>query len=270
MTEDEWLSSTDLEAMVKWLRPLRQRITHRKVRLFACAACRRAGHLLADKRLGVALEIAEVFAEGSLGTDALKAGHRGAKAAWKEISALKASAEIVRRQARQFGDDEQRPTADARYSELQTALIAAAAVTDAAAARLSLEDAERAAWRAGFAAARAVRQASRPGGLDERGHGDADPTAWAAEKRFQADLLRDLLGLQFARVPARAAWLKAKGTAAQLARGIYEERAFDRLPILGDALEDAGCTATAILDHCRGPGPHSRGCWVVDLLLGKG
>ena len=55
----------------------------------------------------------------------------------------------------------------------------------------------------------------------------------------------------------------------KLAQGIYEERAFDRLPILADALEDAGCDNADILSHCRGPGPHARGCWVVDLLLGK-
>jgi hypothetical protein len=54
-----------------------------------------------------------------------------------------------------------------------------------------------------------------------------------------------------------------------LASGIYTERAFDRLPILADALQDAGCDNADILDHCRGSGPHVRGCWVVDLLLGK-
>lgn len=55
----------------------------------------------------------------------------------------------------------------------------------------------------------------------------------------------------------------------QLANAIAEERAFDRLPILADALEEAGCTDEAILAHCREPGPHVRGCWVVDLLLRK-
>jgi hypothetical protein len=54
-----------------------------------------------------------------------------------------------------------------------------------------------------------------------------------------------------------------------LAEAIYEDRAFDRLPILADALEDAGCTNADILNHCRQPGEHVRGCWVVDLLLDK-
>jgi hypothetical protein len=54
-----------------------------------------------------------------------------------------------------------------------------------------------------------------------------------------------------------------------LARGIYEDRAFDRLPLLADALMDAGCDDEQILAHCHSPGPHVRGCWVVDLVLGK-
>jgi hypothetical protein len=58
-------------------------------------------------------------------------------------------------------------------------------------------------------------------------------------------------------------------TVLALAQGIYDERAFDRLPILADALEDAGCDNEEMLAHCRGAGPHARGCWVVDLVLGK-
>jgi hypothetical protein len=54
-----------------------------------------------------------------------------------------------------------------------------------------------------------------------------------------------------------------------LARGIYEERAFDRMPLLADALMDAGCDDEQVLSHCRSEGPHVRGCWVVDLVLGK-
>ena len=59
------------------------------------------------------------------------------------------------------------------------------------------------------------------------------------------------------------------GTIRRIAQAIYDERAFDRLAILADALEDAGCDNADILNHCRSGGEHVRGCWVVDLLLGK-
>ena len=58
-------------------------------------------------------------------------------------------------------------------------------------------------------------------------------------------------------------------TVLALATGIYEEKAFDRMPILADALQDSGCSNEDILNHCRGPGPHVRGCFLIDLILGK-
>jgi hypothetical protein len=58
-------------------------------------------------------------------------------------------------------------------------------------------------------------------------------------------------------------------TVVALASQMYESRDFTAMPILADALQDAGCDSTDILGHCRGPGPHARGCWVVDLVLGK-
>jgi hypothetical protein len=58
-------------------------------------------------------------------------------------------------------------------------------------------------------------------------------------------------------------------TVLKIATGIYTDRAFDRLPLLADALEDAGCDNVQILAHCRGPGPHAPGCWVVEVLLEK-
>ena len=57
-------------------------------------------------------------------------------------------------------------------------------------------------------------------------------------------------------------------TAIALAQTMYDARDFAALPILADALQDAGCDDSDILDHCRGPGPHVRGCWVVDVVLG--
>jgi hypothetical protein len=55
-----------------------------------------------------------------------------------------------------------------------------------------------------------------------------------------------------------------------LARGVETDRAFDRLPILADALEEAGCTELGLLAHCRGAGPHAPGCWALDAVLGNG
>jgi hypothetical protein len=92
-----------------------------------------------------------------------------------------------------------------------------------------------------------------------------------AEGREQASLLRCIFGNPFRPPPlTEPAWLKRHdGTVVNLAQAIYDERRFQDLPILADTLEEAGCTNADILDHCRQPGDHVRGCWVVDLLLGK-
>jgi hypothetical protein len=93
---------------------------------------------------------------------------------------------------------------------------------------------------------------------------------WPITTRAHVGLLRDIFGNPFRAPtiePSCLAW--NNGTVRNLAQAIYADRAFDRLPILADALEDACCTATDILAHCRGGGEHVKGCWVVDLLLGK-
>ena len=80
-------------------------------------------------------------------------------------------------------------------------------------------------------------------------------------------LLRCIFGNPFRPVAFAPHWRSE--TAVSLATGIYDERAFDRLPILADALEEAGCDNADVLAHCRGDGPHARGCWVVDGVLGR-
>jgi hypothetical protein len=84
-------------------------------------------------------------------------------------------------------------------------------------------------------------------------------------------LLRDIFGNPFRPTPGiDPGWLTRGGNAvAAVARTVYEGRAFDRLPVLADALEDAGCADPDLLGHLRGPGPHVRGCWALDLVLGK-
>jgi hypothetical protein len=86
----------------------------------------------------------------------------------------------------------------------------------------------------------------------------------------QCHLIRDVFGNPFRPVVGEQAWLSQKeGTVRRIAQAIYDERRFSDLPILADALEEADCSEPAILSHCRSAGEHVRGCWVVDLLLGK-
>jgi hypothetical protein len=87
---------------------------------------------------------------------------------------------------------------------------------------------------------------------------------------WQSDLLRDIIDNPFRPIPLNTSWLAWNdGTVGKLTEGIYDERAFDRLPVLADALEEAGCIDADILSHCRCARPHVRGCWAIDLLLAK-
>jgi hypothetical protein len=81
----------------------------------------------------------------------------------------------------------------------------------------------------------------------------------------QCDLLRDII--PFRPVTILPEWRTS--TVLALATGIYEEKAFDRMPILADALQDSGCSNEDILNHCRSETVHTRGCWALDLVLGK-
>ena len=84
---------------------------------------------------------------------------------------------------------------------------------------------------------------------------------------LQASIFRDIVGNPMRRVVWDPRW-RTEDTLG-LARGIHEDRAFGRLPLLADALLDAGCDDDQLLRHCRSPGPHARGCWAIDLVLGK-
>ena len=96
---------------------------------------------------------------------------------------------------------------------------------------------------------------------------------WAKYADVQATqcvMLRDVIGNPFRPVTVDPAWLTWHGrTIPKFAHDIYDRRAFDRLPVLADALEEAGCVDAVLLEHLRAPGEHVRGCWTVDLVLGK-
>lgn len=80
-------------------------------------------------------------------------------------------------------------------------------------------------------------------------------------------LIRDIFGNPFRPVTFSPDW--RTDSVLSLAKQMYDGREFSAMPILADALQDAGCDSEDVLDHCRGGGPHVRGCWVVDLVLGK-
>jgi hypothetical protein len=110
------------------------------------------------------------------------------------------------------------------------------------------------AWNAVSEARRALRHCSPPGDTFK-------------ESAAQAALVRDIIGNPFRTVTLDPAWRTPE--VLHLARHCYDRRAFDRLPELADALEEAASTEPQLLGHFRGPGPHLLGCWGLDLLLGK-
>ena len=92
-------------------------------------------------------------------------------------------------------------------------------------------------------------------------------TEWCECRKLQADIVRDIFGNPFRPVTFSPDW--CTGAAVALARTMYESRDFSAMPILADALQDAGCDEDTVLEHCRRPGEHVRGCWVVDRVLGR-
>jgi hypothetical protein len=105
--------------------------------------------------------------------------------------------------------------------------------------------------------------------LVARSFGAPNSPEWLETRQLQTDIIRDVFGNPFRPVSFSSEW--RTDTALALARTMYEAREFSAMPILADAFQDAGCAEPAILDHCRAEGrEHVRGCWVVDLVLGKG
>jgi hypothetical protein len=203
--------------------------SNRKLRLFGCACCRRNWYLLNDPRSRRAVEVAEAFADGQA---KLKDAQAGALDARNEVSSGQLASPV-------------------NYFASQ----AAAAVVG----NFPLS----AAWQ-GVQATLAA--------LGNFPHRSAD--AIRKENAAQADLLREVFGNPFVVVSVDPA--VRTPTVRSLAQSAYDERLLPsgeldppRLAVLADALEEAGCSDADILGHLRGPGPHVRGCWVVDLLLGK-
>jgi hypothetical protein len=129
-------------------------------------------------------------------------------------------------------------------------------------------DASEAAYHAAWYAERAISAARSAS--DIAAHALSYEGKQSVEQESQCRLLREHFGNPIHPASVDPSWLAWNGgTIPKLAQAMYDERTFDRLPILADALEEAGCDSADILNHCRKPGGHVRGCWVVDLISGK-
>jgi hypothetical protein len=129
----------------------------------------------------------------------------------------------------------------------------------AEAVSFALGDFAKDAWNAAEAMAYAARSAR-----DAAGQSD-----WADARKVQADLLRDLAHAPKPLPAIKRAWRAwNNGSVPKLAWAIYTDHSFGDLPVLADALEEAGCDNADLLGHCRSPLPHARGCWALDAVLG--
>lgn len=158
----------------------------------------------------------------------------------------------------EVSDVELRDAAEATTSDWTAAYACAEAASPEGGVNSAIYAADNAAHEAGEHAASLV---------DANGDHPAFAAGRAAEHEAQVDLIHCIFGNPFHPVTIDPAWLVP--CIVKLARTIYEERAFDRMPELADALEAARCHDADILGHCRHQGMHVRGCWVVDAILGK-
>jgi hypothetical protein len=234
MTEAEWLRGTDPKPMLK---RLPDSASERKVRLFAAACCRAVWDLFTDERSRAAVEVSERYADGQVTEKHLAAARRGA------VKAAEVRARGSFWAAWWAGGNRYRRRA--RASPAERAAWAAYWAT--------AEWAAQGAWNvcttAADAAARRVAGAVKAAGV------------------AQAALLRDVIGNPFRPTAFDPAWRTP--TVGKLAQAIYDGRAFDCLPILADALEEASCADADLLRHLRAKGLHVRGCWPLDLILNK-
>jgi hypothetical protein len=251
MTEAEWLACTEPDDLLQFLR---DQASDRQLRLFVCACCRRLLPWLQGKRKAAlalcekALEVSEKYADGLVDQATLTAALPAS--AYYSVTAGPGilAAEVARRTLHVQLAGNERPMRFGRrligHPASEAAEFARSVVSSIAG---ETKD------RSGKAKAARKR------------------TATLQEKAFQVELLRDLFGNPFQSVVIDSGWLAWNGgTVVHLAQGIYNKRRFTDMPILADALEEAGCTEPDILPHCRQPGPHVRGCWLIDLLTGTG
>jgi hypothetical protein len=213
----------------KMLESLRGKGNGRKLRLFACACCNNLKDSILSESAKNAIEVIERFADSKASVEELAGARQVAEDASNEVEDDSSYAVVIA-----AAEEPWETTAVIREVEMEAAYSVEAALE--AMPELKSEFGTR------------VQRETKARGIT-------------------ANLVRDIFGNPFQPVTFDPRWLSS--TVIDLARTIYDERVFERMPILADALMDAGCDSEEILAHCHGTGPHVRGCWVVDLILAK-
>jgi hypothetical protein len=255
VTEAEWLAATEPRPM---LDHLKSQASIRKLRLFEVACCRRIWQFITNAQCRAVVEITDRSADAPVDVEAVLA-----------LNYDRLTDDCG-------GPDEPQRTAYMVAGHVGYSFVRGIhgfpPLTEAQGLPYALSEWQDAVGTA-EGAARVVALSRRA-----RAKRATSQARDVAEEALQCQLLRDLFGDPFRPAPEfRPDWLLWNGGAVRtLAEAAYEERQLPegtldpaRLPILADALEDAGCTDAELLGHLRGPGPHVRGCWALDRILGK-
>lgn len=253
ITEADWQSCNDPNPMLRFLIGNNaDRImdvqsfptckgSDRKLRLFACSCYRRIQHLLPDEAAKGAVGVAERFADGlatreemRVATDHVQTPIRALEEQWRASKGAERIALEPMHAALALAQQIVRPQSQkAAYYASSNAYLDFAAITNSG----------KATSDKGFR------------------------TSQRSEEQVQSDLLRCIFGNPFNPVSIDRSSLSSIVT--DLAQTIYHQNAFEAMLELADHLEKSGCTNKAVLEHCRRCMNHARGCWVIDLLLGK-
>jgi hypothetical protein len=229
MDEAAWLACQDPQQL---LRERSGMVSERQLRLLVCASVRQVWRLLPTRSCRKAVEVAERFSDGRIGARALRSAQSAVDAVKQCLNSS-----------------------------------AALAARDTTLERLQEPDVARAFRHAAWAVRNELWDAS-PERQDDDELWNLCGQVYKDACKSQCNLIRDVLGNPFRPTVIDRYWLDwNERTIPTLARTIYDERAFDRLPILADALQDAGGDNADLIEHCRLGGEHVRGCWVVDRLL---
>ena len=255
---------------------LQSRLSYRKERLFIAACCRQVLHLVPEEPCRLAVEAAEAFADGQISDRQLRKARRAANTVsqvlWDESQAAYVShplssnpkttaANLVVHARRQAAE----ACKGAVMTRHQLARMKGKEATWAACHAAEIEK-----FYEALVAAPAAACATPPHDRwEEEAAETAQDQARLAATRPQVEMLFDMLVDAPRRHRVDPGWLVWNdGTVRKMATAIYADRDWSTLPMLADALEDAGCADQELLKHLRGPGPHVRGCWALDLLLG--